>query len=199
MLRPGLLARAHGGTIYVDGLNLLPDGSANLLLGALENGEVRIEREGVSARQSARFRLIGSYDPAEGAPRRHMIDRVGLLLVLPAATSAQQRAEVVRRNLAGQLAANHPAGRPRAADDLPATTWDDELALLQGLVRAGREQLPLVQIDDAQIDQLASFALACGVGATAPTPLPCARPAPPPRWRCAIMSGLKISSWPRAW
>lgn len=163
VLRPGLLARAHGGTIYVDGLNLLPDGSANLLLGALENGEVRIEREGVSARQSARFRLIGSYDPAEGAPRRHMIDRVGLLLVLPAATSAQQRAEVVRRNLAGQLAANHPAGRPRAADDLPATTWDDELALLQGLVRAGREQLPLVQIDDAQIDQLASFALACGV------------------------------------
>lgn len=74
---------------------------------------------------------------------------------------------------------------------------DTGQALLQGLVRAGREQLPLVQIDDAQIDQLASFALACGVeGHRADT---FAWPAPPPRWRCAIMSSLKISSWPRAW
>lgn len=163
VLRPGLLARAHGGTIYVDGLNLLPDGSANLLLGALENGEVRIEREGVSARQSARFRPIGSEPPGPGCAAPPY-DRSG---GLAAGAAGEDECPAARRGGAPQpgrpVAANHPAGRPRSADDLP-TTWDDELALLQGLVRAGREQWPsLVQIDDAQIDQLASFALACGV------------------------------------
>jgi hypothetical protein len=55
----------------------------NLLLAALESGEVRLEREGLSMRAPASFRLIGSYDPAEGTPRKHLLDRVGLLVVLP--------------------------------------------------------------------------------------------------------------------
>jgi magnesium chelatase subunit D len=143
--RAGLLARAHGGVLYVDGLNLLPDASANHLLAALESGVVRLEREGMSMIAPACFSLLGSYDPAEGLPRRHLLDRVGLLVVLPAAADAGQRAEVVRRNLS------------------PGQQWDDELALLCGLVRAAREQLPLIAIAEQQIEQLVAAALAFGV------------------------------------
>ncbi|HEX5688917.1 MAG TPA: AAA family ATPase, partial [Roseiflexaceae bacterium] len=66
VLRRGTLARADGGAVYVDGLNLLPDSTANLLMAALDRGELQIEREGLSVRQPARFCLLASYDPSEG-------------------------------------------------------------------------------------------------------------------------------------
>lgn len=166
VLRPGVLARAHGGTIYVDGLNLLPDGTANLLLSALESGEVRIEREGISACMPAQFRLIGSYDPAEGMPRRHLLDRAGLLVVLPPAATTEQRAEVVRRNRAHHWATHAQRSQSAAIATTHAqhtASWADELELLQGVMQAAREQLAQVHITDAQAEQLVAFALACGV------------------------------------
>jgi magnesium chelatase subunit D len=146
--RPGLLGRADGGIVYVDGLNLLQDGPANLLLSTLENGLVRLEREGLSLTTPAQFRLIGTYDPAEGAPRRHLLDRAGLLVVIPRSTSVRVRAEVLRRNL-----------NPYDHDE----TWADELAVLQATVGAARELLPEVQISDQQIAQLSAAAEAFGV------------------------------------
>ena len=145
-LRPGLLARADRGVLAIDGLNLLPDASANLLLAALDSGQVCLEREGLSVRHAAQFAVLACYDPAEGAPRRHVLDRIGLLVALPATSAAPQRMEIVRRNL-----------RPGA------TSWDDELALLRGLTLAAREQRPHVRIDDAQIEQLVRAAVEVGV------------------------------------
>jgi magnesium chelatase subunit D len=54
VLQPGVLARAHGGVAYVDGINLLTDANSNLLLAVMDEGEVRVEREGVSLRSPAR-------------------------------------------------------------------------------------------------------------------------------------------------
>jgi magnesium chelatase subunit D len=42
--RSGVLARAHGGVLYADALNLLPDSVVNILLGALDTGTVQLER-----------------------------------------------------------------------------------------------------------------------------------------------------------
>lgn len=155
--RTGALARADGGLLYVDGLNLLPDSSANLLLAALDSGEVRLEREGVSLRQPARFCLLASYDPAEGPPRRHLLDRLGLLAVLPRAADAALRAEVVRRNLA--LDGRWSGGERHAL----RAAWDDDLATLQALVAAAREQLPGVTITDEQAGRLVAAAALFGV------------------------------------
>lgn len=151
--RAGALARADGGILYADQVNLLPDAIINPLIAALDTGEVRLEREGLSVQAAARFTFIGSYDPAEGLPRRHLLDRIGLLLVLPRAMDEQARAEVVRRNMR-----HTPAQLPGPADQ-----YADELDLLRGLVRAAREQLPHVRIDDAQIEQLVAMATICGV------------------------------------
>jgi magnesium chelatase subunit D len=146
VLRPGLLARAHGGVVYVDGINLLTEATANLLLGVLDEGLVRVEREGGSLQTPAHFSLLGTYDPAEGAPRNHLLDRIGLLAVLPGTTDATQRGEVIRRNLL-----------------VNPVTWDDEVALLYGLIQAACEQLPQVVIHPAQIELLSRVALQYGV------------------------------------
>ena len=143
--QPGVLARADGGIVYVDGLNLLTDASANLLLGVIDEGEVRVERDGMSLRAAARFSLIASYDPAEGPPRKHLLDRVGLLAPLPATLDARQRMAVIHHNLQ------------------PDGGWSEDTAFLRGLVRTAREQLPDVTISDAQLAQLSATALAYGV------------------------------------
>ncbi len=148
--RAGALARADGGILYADQVNLLPDAIINPLIAAIDTGEVRLEREGLSIRSPARFTFIGSYDPAEGLPRRHLLDRLGLLLVLPRTMNEQARAEIVRRNMS-----RAPAQASEASTD--------ELDLLRGLVLAAREQLPQVQIADEQIEQLLAMATLCGV------------------------------------
>jgi magnesium chelatase subunit D len=148
--RAGALARADGGILYADQVNLLPDAIINPLIAAIDTGEVRLEREGLSICSPARFTFIGSYDPAEGLPRRHLLDRLGLLLVLPRTTNEQARAEIVRRNV-------------RRAPAQASEAYTDELDLLRGLVLAAREQLPQVQIADEQIEQLLAMATLCGV------------------------------------
>ncbi len=144
--QPGALARAHGGFAVVEGLNLLTDASANLLLGVLDAGVVRLEREGLSQSYPARFSLIGAYDPAEGAPRGHLLDRVGLITRLPGQRSPEQRAQIVRRNL-----------------HLQGGDWAEDIDFLRGLVLTAREHLPHVTIDDAFVEQLSATALAYGV------------------------------------
>ncbi len=159
--RPGLLARANGGVVYVDGLNLLADTTANLLLTALENREVRVEREGLSLRTASHFSLIGTYDPAEGAPRRHLLDRVGLIVTLPRSGDIVQRAEVVRRN---KRVDDHRRMSDRhAAASQQYDEWNDELDLLHGMLTTARELLPDVQISEQQIEQLVAAAEAFGV------------------------------------
>ncbi|HSO75978.1 MAG TPA: ATP-binding protein, partial [Blastocatellia bacterium] len=57
---PGALARADGGALYVDCVNLLDSASADNLASALEDGVVRLEREAISESFSARFVIIGT-------------------------------------------------------------------------------------------------------------------------------------------
>src|SRR5689334_11003619 len=74
-LRSGLLARADGGILYVDEVNLLPDHLVDLLLDAAARGWVTVERDGVSAGEAARFVLIGTMNPDEGELRPQLLDR----------------------------------------------------------------------------------------------------------------------------
>lgn len=145
-LRPGLLTRAHDGVLALDGLNLLPEAAANTLLGTLEDGELRVEREGLSLRTPARFRMVAAWDPAEGPPRAHLLDRIGLVVPMPSIGQAAARSEIVRRHFAPDHA-----------------NWRDELDLLRSLLDAARAALPEVRISAAQQRELSRAALALGV------------------------------------
>ncbi|WP_322822969.1 magnesium chelatase ATPase subunit D [Chloroflexus sp.] len=143
--RSGLLARANGGMLYVDSVNLLDDSTINHILSALDSGVVRVEREGISVVEPARFVLLVTYDPAEGPPRRHLLDRLGLIVAPIGKAPATTRAEVVRRNLQ------------------PSTDYEDDEALVLAGILAARELLPTVRISDDQIQQLSLTAMALGI------------------------------------
>ena len=112
--RPGLLASAHGGVLYVDEINLLADHLVDALLDVAVSGLNRVERDGLSHTHAARFVLVGSMNPEEGELRPQLLDRFGLAVDVRAASTAGERREVVRR----QLAAEATAGAWDAPDTL---------------------------------------------------------------------------------
>ncbi|HZD65017.1 MAG TPA: ATP-binding protein, partial [Acidimicrobiales bacterium] len=136
--RPGLLAAAHGGVLYVDEVNLLPDHLVDVLLDVAAGGVNRVEREGVSHAHPSRFVLIGSMNPEEGELRPQLLDRFGLAVEVAASTDPHERAEAVRRRLAFE---SDPVG-VEAAWGQPQAGLRDRLAaaapapLGEGLVEA---------------------------------------------------------------
>jgi magnesium chelatase subunit D len=99
-VRSGLLAAADGGVLYVDEVNLLADHLVDTLLDVAVSGEHRLERDGVSVVQPARFVLVGTMNPEEGELRPQLLDRFGLCVSVTAPGDPAVRAEIVRRRLA---------------------------------------------------------------------------------------------------
>jgi len=96
---PGLLARAHGGILYVDEVNLLPDHLVDALLDAAASGVARVERDAVSVEHEARFMLVGTMNVEEGELRPQLLDRFGLGVDVGGPEDPAARAEIVRRRL----------------------------------------------------------------------------------------------------
>ena len=113
---PGLLAAAHGGVLYVDEVNLLPDHLVDVLLDVAVSGINRVEREGVSHTHPSRFVLIGSMNPEEGDLRPQLLDRFGLAADVVAPAYPAERAEAVRRRMAFDA---DPVAFARAWSDKP--------------------------------------------------------------------------------
>lgn len=146
VLHAGVLERAHGGALVIESLNLLPEATANPLLAVLDEGLLRVERDGLSRRATCRFVTLAGYDPAEGAPRAHFVDRLGLIVNLPRIQAANARATIIARHLGD-------------ADE----SWEDELTMLRELVAVARAMLSEVQIAPRQIAEIAAAAIALGV------------------------------------
>ena len=126
---PGLLGAAHGGVLYVDEVNLLPDHLVDVLLDVAVSGVNRVEREGVSHTHPSRFVLIGSMNPEEGDLRPQLLDRFGLAADVLAPADPAARAEAVRRRMAfdADPAAFAAAWPDEALPANPAAALPDEL------------------------------------------------------------------------
>ena len=98
-LRSGVLARANGGVLYVDEVNLLPDHLVDPLLDAAASGWVTVERDGVSAGEAARFVLVGTMNPEEGELRPQFLDRFGLSVQVRGLDTQDQRIAAVNKRL----------------------------------------------------------------------------------------------------
>ena len=94
--QPGLLAKANGGILYVDEVNLLPDQLVDMLLDVSASGVNVVERDGVSHQHAAHFVLLGTMNPDEGELRPQLQDRFGLSVHLDNQYSVTERVEIVR-------------------------------------------------------------------------------------------------------
>jgi magnesium chelatase subunit D len=95
--QPGLLARAHGGVLYIDEVNLLDDHLVDAILDAAESGENIVEREGQSLRHASRFILIGTMNPEEGELRPQLLDRFGLAVSIAGDNDPKTRVDLLKR------------------------------------------------------------------------------------------------------
>jgi magnesium chelatase subunit I len=97
VFEPGLLAKANGGFLYIDEVNLLEDHIVDLLLDVAASGENLVERDGISIRHSSKFVLIGSGNPEEGELRPQLLDRFGFSVNVGSPSEISQRIEVIKR------------------------------------------------------------------------------------------------------
>lgn len=95
LFQPGLLARVHGGILYVDEVNLLDDHLVDIILDAAVSGENIVEREGITLRHASRFTLVGTMNPEEGALRPQLLDRFGLCVEVESERNLELRVELV--------------------------------------------------------------------------------------------------------
>ncbi len=93
----GLLAKAHGGVLYVDEVNLLPDLLVDLLLDVAASGVNIVERDGISHSHPARFSLIGTMNPDEGELRPQLLDRFGLCIEQADRASIAERIAIAQQ------------------------------------------------------------------------------------------------------
>jgi magnesium chelatase subunit D len=147
-LRSGLLARADGGVLYVDEVNLLPDHIVDLLLDAAASGWVTVERDGISAGEAAEFVLVGTMNPEEGELRPQFVDRFGLCVQVRGLHVHDTRIAAIRRRL--------------SFDDQPASVLEAmqpaEHALREGIV-AARERLSTLPITDGHLSVVAALSV----------------------------------------
>lgn len=149
---PGLLARAHGGVLYVDEVNLLHDHLVDVLLDAAAMGRVHVERDGISHSHEARFVLIGTMNPEEGELRPQLLDRFGLTVDVRASREVEVRTEVIRQRMAFEADPAGFAERHAAADG--------ELARR---IVAARELVDAVELPDTELRRIAALCAAFDV------------------------------------
>ncbi|MEU1208480.1 magnesium chelatase subunit D family protein [Nocardia sp. NPDC005825] len=150
--KPGLLAAAHHGVLYVDEVNLLHDHLVDVLLDAAAMGRVHIERDGVSHTHPARFVLVGTMNPEEGELRPQLLDRFGLTVDVVASRDVDTRMAVVRRRL------DYEAD-PAAFADRYATA-DREVA---ERILTARDHLAEVSLDNVELRRIAALCAAFDV------------------------------------
>ena len=139
-----MLAKADGGVLYVDEVNLLPDHLVDLLLDVAASGVNLVERDGISHRHPARFVLIGTMNPEEGELRPQLLDRFGLNVRLDTQPPPAERAEIIRRRLAFDA-------DPQAFVE----RWEGQQDTLRRRCAEARRRLARIPLDDAALDSIA--------------------------------------------
>ncbi|KAF2394650.1 ATP-binding protein [Pseudomonas frederiksbergensis] len=149
---PGVLAKADGGVLYVDEVNLLPDHLVDLLLDVAASGTNLIERDGISHRHSAKFVLIGTMNPEEGELRPQLLDRFGLNVALSGHTAPAERGQIIRRRLDFD---SDPQGF--------CIEWESQQHALRERCQQARSLLASIPLDDAALAHITERCFAAGV------------------------------------
>lgn len=143
----GLLQRAHENILYVDEVNLLPDGIVSTLICAAASGENLVEREGISYRHECRFALVGTMNPEEGKLRPQFLDRFGLYVEVIGEKNVDLRAEIIRRRMDYE----------RNSADF-CSQWQTESEQLRRRILRARENVKDIEADESIRNLAARYA-----------------------------------------
>ncbi|NWE73803.1 AAA family ATPase, partial [Pseudomonas gingeri] len=149
---PGVLAKADGGVLYVDEVNLLADHLVDLLLDVAASGTNLVERDGISHRHAARFVLIGTMNPEEGELRPQLLDRFGLNVALSGQPLPGERGQIIRRRLDFD---NDP--------EAFCEQWEQQQQALRQRCKQARALLPAIALDDQALAEITERCFAAGV------------------------------------
>lgn len=113
----GLLAEADGGFVLASGASRLPASVIAHLAAGLDTGEAAIERDGFSARATARFGVIAIVDGGEDglAPAASLADRLSFQIVLDGRSAAPSNPPCTAEDI---VEARRIAGRIRIDDEV---------------------------------------------------------------------------------
>jgi magnesium chelatase subunit D len=139
--KPGMLATAHRGVLYIDEVNLLSDHLVDVLLDVAAMGVNTVQREGMSLSHPARFTLIGTMNPEEGDLRPQLLDRFGLMVDVLAPRDKALRTEVVRRRIAFEA---DPVAYSKG--------WEREQLALRAQIYNAQCLLSEVEVPDALLE-----------------------------------------------
>lgn len=98
-LDPGILAQADANILYIDEVNLLEGAVMDAILDAAAQGVYTVRRGPLNLTYRARFVLIGSMNPEEGALRPQLMDRFGLRAVARGLPHSSDRYQAYERAL----------------------------------------------------------------------------------------------------
>jgi len=135
--RSGLVEEAHGGVLYIDEINLLPDHLADLILDSASSNQYRMERDGITRVVECRYILIGTMNPEEGDLRPQLSDRFAHGVLIQDDFSPEERMEIVRLRI--------------EYDDRPESfveAYRESTSVLANGICAARKILPAVSISE---------------------------------------------------
>jgi magnesium chelatase subunit D len=135
--KPGLLASAHRGLLYIDEVNLLADHLVDVLLDVSAMGVNTVQREGLAISHPARITLLGTMNLEEGDLRPQLLDRFGMMVEVSAPREPALRTAVVKRRLDFEA---DPAGF--------IARWQPETDALREQLQQAQARLPQVTLSD---------------------------------------------------
>ncbi|MCW2885034.1 MAG: magnesium chelatase family protein [Streptosporangiaceae bacterium] len=143
LIRPGAVSLAHNGVLFIDEAPEFGRGVLDALRQPLEDGEVSIDRSGLSTRFPARFTLIMAANPCPcaavkardcvcspamrsrylGRVSGPLLDRIDLKLTLEPANRAELRYDLEAAESSAEVAARVLEARERALKRMAGTPW----------------------------------------------------------------------------
>ncbi|MGI8335460.1 YifB family Mg chelatase-like AAA ATPase [Actinomadura scrupuli] len=143
LIRPGAVSLAHNGVLFIDEAPEFGRGVLDALRQPLEDGEVSIDRSGLSTRFPARFTLVMAANPCPCAAAKSqecvcspamrsrylgrvsgpLLDRIDLKLTLEPANRAELRYDLEAAESSSVVAARVLEARERALKRMAGTPW----------------------------------------------------------------------------
>ena len=151
---PGLMAEAHRGILYVDDVNLLDADLTTMMLQAITDGFVIVEREGISVKYPCKPLMIATLNPEDSELKDVFLDRIGIALNADTnPLSMEERVEAVDKVMDFQLG--------KMSESELQELYDAEEALKSAIIFA-REYLKDTKISTDQLTYLCEEAIRGG-------------------------------------